>query len=76
MRDGLMVSAMDLRLAREYVCGVTDEQQLRSGILPSDASIIAALKELLAEARSERDELQIDLAAAVARITELEGRQS
>lgn len=71
-----MVSAMDLRLAREYVCGVIDEQQLRSGIVPADAAIIDALKELLAEARSERDELQIDLAAAVARITELEGRQS
>lgn len=76
MNTALIVTEMDIRLARAYVNGSIDEDELRSGFVPADASIIEALKEMLAETRTERDELQVDLAAAVARITELEARAS
>ena len=74
MNTALIVTEMDIRLARAFVNGSIDEDELRSGFVPADAAIIEALKELLAETRTERDEAQADLMAAVGKITVQERR--
>ena len=68
----LIVSEMDIRLARAFLCGSMAEDELRSGFVPTDAAIIEALKEMLAETRNERDECRVDLMAAIRKITVLE----
>lgn len=72
MNTALIVTEMDIRLARAYVNGSIDEEELRSGFVPADAAIIEALKVMLAETRAERDEAQADLMAAVGKITVLQ----
>ena len=67
-----IVTEMDIRLARAFVNGTVDEETLRSGFVPADAAIIEALKVMLAETRTERDEAQADLMAAVGQITVLQ----
>jgi len=68
----IIVTETDIRLARAFLNGSIDEEQLRSGFVLGDAAIIEALSEMLAETRVERDELRTDLMAAIRRITELE----
>ncbi|MHB9054222.1 MAG: hypothetical protein ACYC5F_09615 [Thermoleophilia bacterium] len=68
----LPVTDMDIRLARAYINGAMDEDELRSGFVPADAAIIEALKQMLAEEKAEHENCQADLMAAIGKITVLE----
>jgi len=68
----MMVTETDIKLARVHLNGSLSEDELRSGFVPADAAIIVALKRMVSELRSERDDLEAELKLALARVGELE----
>lgn len=74
MMINLPVSDMDKKLARAYISGSLDEEHLRESFVPADAAIIAAYQEIVADLRSEIDELTEDLKRAMGDLTVLERR--
>lgn len=68
----MQISHDEIMLAREFVNGDLDDDELRSGFVPADAAIIEALKQMLAEEKAEHENCQADLMAAIGTITVLE----